>query len=307
MLIKFATPVILAIAFVLLPEKIWNRILEGVLFFLVYFKNMVVSLFLRLGFGNAKALTLELCKLEGTLSKGHIGSECKLSEYKFYTGLVLQMIEYGRRWGISVRKVLRGIREGLTKDYRFERKLFSELRGGIVQFIVVSAVNWIFALMVMELVNIPIGFSVASIMIFLQVSGIFLFVLIYIIRKKKSFSIYEKYLSTLIVMRALVEVGLGIDKTLQQTSVDEILGSSDLAFETVRHRLEHAIDSWKRRGTNVKTELDDLIAESWFLMEQRFESFLKSLNVLKFLILAVFYMGSYFVYLFHLTSLFLVE
>lgn len=247
-----------------------------------------------------RAIIEGIADMETYLSRGLVRSATELPRYKFYTGLIHLILSYGRNYGASILGIVRKIRQGIIMDYQFERKLQSEFFGGLVQFVLIGFMTWIFIFISDSIICAETLFSVRFLVGGLQIFGVVLYFFIYFGWRKKNFLIYSKYFSGLYVLDSLSEVGVSLQLMLEQSGVEKLFEINKRKFCYVDNRLENAIEASRKQGMPIKKELDDIINEVWFLQEQQFGKFVKQMAGLKFVILALFFLSAYFVYLFSL-------
>lgn len=226
-----------------------------------------------------------------------------LPQYKFYTKLVEAVLEYGRNFGAPIAPLLLDLRRGVIKDRQFEGRLAGELRGTLAQFVLVTAITWMFIILCQHMAQVHASVSAKGGVAALQLSGGIVYGLSYYSLRKKLFLHYPRYLSTLMTLQALSQVGVPLGMVLKRARPGELSSAPPL---TILHgRLEALIVDWQNLGIPVKERLNELLDEVWFSLEQRFETFLKAAALLKFACLALFFLSSYLLYLYFLFSFFL--
>ncbi|OFZ49513.1 MAG: hypothetical protein A2381_19240 [Bdellovibrionales bacterium RIFOXYB1_FULL_37_110] len=256
---------------------------------------------------SGELLLFKVTMLASELNVGKVGSPIELHSYKFYTGLLEELLTYKRQFGISLSKILIPIRGGIKKDFQFEKKIQNELVGGIFQFLFVSIITWLFSFMVYKMVQLDSSWLTKMIILVLQILGTTFYVIIYRMQKIRQFKIFETYFQVLFFLMSLIDVGLSSSKVLHQSGFSRIDELKDPHFLIVNKKLKGLVEVYKNNGHQIKSDLEGLIEEIYFLQEERFEQFLKFLGILKFVILCLFFLSAYFIYLFTLFSLFLME
>lgn len=257
--------------------------------------------------GRGRALT--------SLLSAHIlysGNEsCKLTknfpEYKIYTQLVEDIIRYSNTYGASRKKVLESIRDGVVKDIRFELKLGEEKKGAIAQFIIIIIVIWFFIYFIeytVQKYSNPLVYCSIALLHFL---GIYIFAFSVKKQRLKSFKKFTNFFYTLYSLRSLSEAGLSWQESLGLARYNEITISNDKELNHIKVNLVDMVDSWRQTGRPIKAELDELVKEVWFVYDEKINKFLKKTVALKFIILTIFFLFSYFIYLFSFFRFFLIE
>ena len=72
-------------------------------------------------------------------------------------------------------------------------------------------------------------------------------------------------------------------------------------------RIMNLVNRWKANGISPKTEVAEIIQELWHIKEVNFERFLKHLDILKFIVLAFFFLPAYFFYLYSIFQFFMEQ
>ncbi len=295
------------VVLVLVPERIWEYLYDYTKQKFAYLLKYGSQLKQLSNVYSGELLLFKLTMLSSDLNVGKVGSSIELHSYKFYTNLLEELLTYKRQFGISLSKILIPIRNGIKKDFQFEKKIQNELLGGIVQFLFVSMITWLFSFMVYKMVNLGSSFTTKMIILVLQIIGLTLYCVIYRIQKNKQFRIFEIYFKVLFSLLSLMDVGLPSSKVLNNSNFHLIDEFQDKHFFIVNKKLKGLVDVYKNNGHQIKGDLEGLLEEIYFLQDERFEQFLKFLTLLKFSILSLFFLSAYFIYLFTLFSLFLME
>jgi hypothetical protein len=134
-------------------------------------------------------------------------------------------------------------------------------------------------------------------MVILQILGFIAFYFATSFMKKNKFIAFSSAFEELYLFRALVEVRLPIKVILSESKI--LSGSlvSSKVFNILSRRLTYSVERWKSSGVSPREESDELINEVWYLQEEQFLDFIKKLEVLKFVIMALLFLPAYFIYL----------
>lgn len=288
-----------------LPEKLWDKIY-------CYLKvtfSIVKKIFYKLTGGElvAQQIINQLSNFENELQFSDKRGGKEIPQYKFYTLLIEKILLYNRKYGAPMRKIIVDIRGGLIRDDQFERKLRKEFCGGIGQFLFISIITWFFVFMSQLITEVSITFDVFVIIGLMQITGIGLFYFFYSKWKKYTFLNFADYFYSLYAMRSLSEIGLSVRQVLHESIIAGLISKEVKIFKNINLRLKRAVDSWQKRGSPVQQELKEITDELWFIQDENFRSFIKKVGILKFFILATFFLSSYFVYLSYLFHFFLIE
>jgi len=292
----------LAISFILsfLPERFWTFLSDR---FEYWWHKILGHVSLKNGQGLLKLLTQIEMEL---LTKGSLG-RYELLQYKFYTSLTERVLDYARRFGSPLRTTILELREALLKDLQFENKIRKEFWGGLAQFILIALVTWVFVGLSVGLLELHLAFSTVALMIFLQCGGILSYFFLFYFLRQKNFRYFDQIYSAFYGLLILAEAGLSVRLSLQESGIVETLAIKDKRFFFLFSRGRDLLERWQSKGIPLKGELKELLAQSKALEEAAFESFLKTLSVGKFIILCLGFLSAYFVYLFSLFHVFLIE
>lgn len=292
MLLSFLLP--------LLPEKGWQKLSDR-------FEMWRLKVFGQISLKDGQRLLKGLTHIEmELLTKGSLG-RYELPQYKFYTALSGKILDFARRFGSPLRTTILELREALAKDLNFESKIRKELWGGLAQFIMVGSVTWFFVGLSVSLLELHLAFGTLILMIFLQGLGVLAYFLLFYYCRRRNFRYFPQIFSSFYGLLILAEAGLSVRLSLQESGIVEILGFKDKRFIFLFSRGRDLLERWQNKGVPLKTELKELIQQVRNLEEEAFEGFLKALGIGKFLILCLGFLSAYFVYLFSLFHVFLIE
>lgn len=291
----------------LLPERIWEKLCNYTQRFIEKLLELKMQNPLQKEQKNGEALLSFLPSLEAKLAMGLKTTNESIPRYKFYTSLLFDLIGFHQKRGISLKAILPELRLNLTKDLQFESKLQSNTIGGNLQFLVITITTWGFIFFSSTMAELPLRFSNLMVIFIIQILGIFIFNLTL---KKLKFTTFHKFsqsIERLYLFVSLVEVGIPVSQTLLESRVLEGDLVTNKLFSPCASRLNTLVNRWKENGISPKTEAGEIIRELWHLKEVNFERFLKHLDVLKFIILAFFFLPAYFFYLYSIFQFFMEQ
>ncbi|MBL6991900.1 MAG: hypothetical protein ISR65_19110 [Bacteriovoracaceae bacterium] len=286
-------------------DRFYSKIYHKLVLILVPINHWFVSWTKALPQNRAEHLISWLLEFEGSIFLDQLGRQKQLPKYKFYTSLILSILHYTRRFGSPARSIFNELRYALIKDDQFEKKLGSELLGGVMQFFMTSLITWGFCLMASSLVLVSIDQRVYIVVFLLQLIGAATFILIYWWSKKKYFANFENYFHSLYILKALSQVGVSIQEAIKESKIVATSKIEFKAFNQIKLKTQKMIQQWQTRGISPNAGLEDILQQLWFIQEQRFIKFIKFFSFVKFLILATFFLGAYAVYLLSLFTFFM--
>lgn len=290
-----------------LPEKAWDYLLELGPFGKRFLKDISSKLPFISEMNRGQALLMAFSECEALISLGKKILPSFLPKYKFYTNLLELLFETQRRQGIGIKKFMPEIRGALIRDLQFEKKVLDELLGGFLQFLVIAATTWGFVFLSSSLVEIPLSKSIILFMIVLQLSGVAVFFQLVSRVKNKIFTRFSKAIEELYLFSTLLEVGLPINEILSRSGILQGNLANFKIFENLSERMKKLIARLKETGLSPRDEAQEIIFEIWHLQEENFQKFTKMVQVLKFSVLAFFFLPAYFLYLYSIFKFFMEQ
>ena len=218
-------------------------------------------------------------------------------EYKFYTELYLELIRFNRTYGAPLKEPLRALQEHLSRDIQFERRVGGIRRESLAQFVLMSAIIWFFTVVAGGTFELPRNVGVDALMALLQGVGWFCFYFFDGVLKKIHLRWFGQVARPLYSFDSLLKTGLSCGEMIRISGVGEALDVFEKIFSQHHLRLEGILSKWRERGVPLSSEWKLFLQEIWALAGDKCETYAKCLQVVKFLVLVLFFLSSYFVYL----------
>lgn len=289
----------------LLPDRIWEKAWKFIECFIHCLKKMdEKNPFLKEQRSGQKLLSF-LPDLEAKLAMGLKTTIQSIPQYKFYTTLLFDLLEVHQKRGISLKYILPELRLNLIKDLQFESKLKSNLIGGNLQFFVITLTTWGFIFFSSSMADLPLIFSDLMIILIVQILGILVFNLALKKFKIHVFNKFSEAIERLYLFVSLVEIGMPVTQTLNESRVLEGGLMKHKLFSQCASRFVTLVNRWKENGISPKIESQEIIKELWSLKENSFEQFNKGVDGLKFCVMAFFFLPAYFFYLYSIFEYFM--
>lgn len=245
--------------------------------------------------------------LEQSVKYGKFDLRIELPKYKFFTDLILELLQLHKKLGINLSLYLPKIRLELQRDHRFEKKLHELMLNCIWQFLIIISVTWGFiSFSSMMIAVFPSGKVISSIL-FLQMLGAIVFFYMKVFLYKKTFAELEQIIEKFYKFLSLVDVGIPISKILEYSQINALGKVKQKDLRSYAQRVHSLLTYWQQNGHSPKNEMTEILEDVWALKESLFEAFLKKLEVLKFIVLALFYLPAYFLYLFSIFQFFMEQ
>jgi len=227
-------------------------------------------------------------------------------QYKFYTKLVLDMLHMAQEFGGPAEEGFHYLRKGLYREKKFDDTLRVKKVQSLTQFFFTSMASWGFVSISYFYLGIDWHSDTLILMAFSQGLGVFLFIGIHQYWRRRYFFRTENSISVLVRASLLSKVPIPLGVFLKKSGISDYIYNPG-SVQEIAIPLKEALHRFKNLGQGIENTLEDLLNESWFSHEQRQKSWLGKLEILKFLILSIFFLGSYFMAIFELFRLFLVE
>ncbi len=246
-------------------------------------------------------------QLEAKIAQGQKTMTVAVPKFKFYTTLLIDLIEAHRKVGVSLKLILPELRENLIKELQFEKRLLGLVVGGNLQFLIVVITTWGFIALSSQLAEIPLRLNNLITIAIVQLLAFLVFNLSFLKMRARGLERYSQGLEQLYFFNGMVEVGLPVNQVLGESGVLDGALSKHKTFSHCFLRLYNLVNRWKENGLSPKFETQEIIREIWHLKEIGYQRFLKHLELLKFIILAFFFLPAYFFYLYSIFQFFMEQ
>ena len=235
-------------------------------------------------------------------------NEKNLPEYKNYEDLLLIILKTHKKFGLSLKRLLSPLRENLNTDIRWELKIFSEFRSGLIQFFLISGITWSFAGFTTRVLNTEMNTKLIILVGSIQLAGAYLFGFFIKFFERKIFSellcINQKTLRFEVLLNSHLSSQEIIDKSGVGCFIEQSL---IIDKNSINGLLTRALKKWKNFGDDISSELIEIREELIFKFNQNYDHFLMTVKTIKFLILILFYLAPYFLLIAGLIKSFLIE
>lgn len=215
--------------------------------------------------------------------------------YKFYGSFLSEMQKLIRLYGGSPKTVIESLKKPLLQDIRFETKLAQIRLGGIVQFISMILMTWVFIIVSRLILNRTFELRSLTVIATLQIIGLISFSVIEGWKRRQIFNGYDLVYEVMVTLIALLPIGISLKEKKEKSGVDRFLAQKGLPIELerVRRNLQKAILQWKDFGKPIEVTLNELLDDIRFAQEMAQAKLLKQMDAFKFLIAAVFFLPAY--------------
>nr|BDT27896.1 hypothetical protein BHI3_13620 [Bacteriovorax sp. HI3] len=248
-----------------------------------------------------------LPELEAKMGMGMKTAEMEIPHYKFYTSLLHELLEVHRKLGVNLKSILPELRNNVIKDLQFEKKVKGLILGGNLQFAAITMTTWGFIWLSSSLADLPLHPGDLFFIFCLQALAILVFN--FAVKKAQAlmFNKFSRVMEGLYLFISMAEVGLSAGRVLADSKVldGDLMRYREFSF--CAERVKEHVQRWRENGVSPRPGVTEVVREVWHLQELCFEKFLKVADLIKFSVLAVFFLPAYFFYLYSIFQYFVLQ
>ena len=290
----------------LIPSCVWERV--------YCFQKRLLDIWVTLKHRRFKRQVFRGRELQAVLSGiicevsvGRRSVSIPIPQYKFYGSTISTLLQLNRRYGIPLREPLGELQKMLSIDLKFEKKISAIYSSAFTHLFVISAIVWAFSIVTHKVTELERYLSIDFTIFLIQLSGGLSFWIISNRIKVAMLGWLSNTLGPMTAFHSLLSVGLSCAEVSRFSSIDSAATVLESRFADEHGRMAHLLCEWRERGTSIGGEWKALIDDIWSLGEESLSKYTAGLEMIKFVVLAVFFLGSYFVYIGHLFDRFLIE
>lgn len=229
----------------------------------------------------------------------------QIPDYKFFSGLINLLLEMSRRFGGQYKDALMSVRESLSADIQFEKKLKEFIWGSYFQKGSIFVLSWAFILIATSMTSIKLGLNVYVGIFCWQCFGLLLFPVICQRLKSYYFDGIGKLWLSLYVLKSLSSAGLSRSEIFKLARINELNQVKHPNLESLVLKLQDTCEISLKQGGSYLKEVEELSQECKFLEKWHLELFEKRLSAFKLGILGGFFLPSYLGFVYFLLRSFL--
>ncbi|MBF0359989.1 MAG: hypothetical protein HQK49_03220 [Oligoflexia bacterium] len=221
-----------------------------------------------------------------------------IPEYKFYTVIILNLLEWNQQYGLDPKYTLKTIKRGLIREGEIDRKVVKEIKAAIAHFLVITLITWGMIICSQNIIagmnagmNSGIKWHMYILLLALHGGGLIIFISLFLKLKELKLKPYQAYFELLYKNLACADSKLTFSSTNYSYP-------SMVALQHIDERLKMLMQYQQEVGVSIVDDLRELIDELWFVYHDALESLARVLTIIKFSIIIVFYLLPYFIYLF---------
>jgi hypothetical protein len=199
------------------------------------------------------------------------GENIKLTEYKFFTSLVEELLKFYRNFGVSIFDDLSNVRLALQKDWVQSHKVQTLIKGALLEILIIVLMSWGIIFFAIYYTGLVIKNTDLFIVGALQIGGLIL--LISLIEKsyKKIFSSFYPYLKSVYSLQVFIKSRTPVNEIGVRVGINSLPHDKDLLH--IKERVELCLKNLSEYGKIDITLLNDLIGQVWTSFEMKTQKF----------------------------------
>ncbi len=226
--------------------------------------------------------------------KNELARFIKAPTYKYFNEIIMQYLKMSKELGNYNREGLKDLRSEFQKDLRFEKIKTDDFQTGLFQVGLVYFLTWIFIFFGNHYLNYKVNDFLFVFIILWQVAGFFLYTVIFNIKFKKSFTQIEDVFGILYGLKTLLKSDLSCNEIFKRSNLIMLTKITNKKIAKEIEDLLNLCQKYKTQGINISEELDLIISEVWYKIEEEQKFFIKLMAPLRLFIILIFGLIPYF-------------
>jgi len=231
-------------------------------------------------------------------SKSFNGEQIRLINYKFYSQLIEQILNFSRKYGGQYQEGFLFLREGLRLDQQFEKKMKEIKLSSYFQILLIFTITWSFVLTVSYSANLRLSWNNYLGILCWQSLGLVQFPFWIKFLRKRYFHDIGLFWKILYSLRSLSNVPLARSEIFRLSELFRIEEIKQNSLIHLVQKLKRICEDTLKKGHPYDQEVKGIMEELRFIEKWHCELFEKKMGALKLLILSVFFLPSYLVFIF---------
>jgi hypothetical protein len=220
------------------------------------------------------------------------GSENALPQYSFYTELVEELLRLKKSYGIAIGDQLRDLRLQILKNINFDKRISQLINGGIIQMIIISLFIQSFKLISEYWLGFTIDSTLSLIILLLQISAPIIFGLLGLYSYTLGFSKLFELIGAAQKLALSSRSSIPISRVIRELELVHMKLPQGLRI--YKNQLEEIIQLKLQKGVNPYQDLKAMLQDLWMEYDLQIEQFQKKLAAVRFMIMTLIYLPSYF-------------
>ncbi|MEX0798247.1 MAG: hypothetical protein WD025_02315 [Bacteriovoracaceae bacterium] len=224
------------------------------------------------------------------------GKKLELTEYKFFTEILDELLIFYRKGGANILEHIKEIRKNLILDLKQEKKLAAFARASRVEMALISGLSLCFALFANLFAQVSIEASALTLVFAWQLLGVCVFVLFQKHGRSRMFKPFFAYLKRASLLDVLIKTNQPVNLIAKKMNLATL--PPDPVMFHLKERIEVILSQIQSAGVYDEEQSRELGQECWFCYEQKLELYQQTMKRLKLLVISLFFLGGY-LYLFY--------
>lgn len=216
----------------------------------------------------------------------------ELVSFKFYTSLVMLLIKYSREFGSPLTGAIKELMRAIRSEEKALIVVWQSFWGGVWQFVTVSAITWGFMFALKEIIQHDVSAVTYLKVGLLQILGVILYVMSFVFSYLRVMRGFDKMFNALYSIRSLLKAGLPLSMVLKKSDLHSTPQHGHFSY--IKQRLNYMTSQSLYQGGEVLEQLSEVIDDLWGIQEDYYKRFTKLLVFIKFSLLMIFFVPSYF-------------
>ncbi|EQC46598.1 hypothetical protein [Bacteriovorax sp. Seq25_V] len=222
----------------------------------------------------------------------------KCAEYKFYNGVILQVIESSKTMGTPLIPIVNKLKKALLNDIKIEKEIRKLKSGAILSFIFSMVITWLFIFYCVEMLNLKTDMTTIVLLFIWQIFGLVTFGGAYKILLRKTLSCYESFFSKIYLFDLSHMAGLSVSELIKKVNFQSLNIQKGHKLSVYLERLSLLIDSKQRLGIKIGDDIELLVDELWGSYQHECEALKTKVTIMKFIWLCIFFLSTYLISLY---------
>jgi len=222
-------------------------------------------------------------------------------DYKNYIELIKMNLLAAKVYGFNYKDSLGLIRSKFLEDIESSKRIKNITFSSLAQFLLITLLTWSFLLIAGEVLSLKIGVGTVKVVIALQVLGVIIFLSSVYVLALLKISLLEEIEIGSNHLRISLDVGKPVSLSIEKSKLLRIIDQSEKKM-VVLTRLKFIIQNLVRNGEYSSQELDDIIIDLKKIKKEYLLSYAKMVELIRLIILMLFFLPGYFIAIYSISS-----
>ncbi len=223
------------------------------------------------------------------------------THYRFFTSLFWLLVEQKEKYGCHILDALRLLKQGVRLDFKYMKKINTLIVGAILEMVLIAFILLIFFYYFSSQFTAwgSVRTIWGSMPIWWLIGGCG-FILLLWWGYRFFISDFYYLFKVLFALRIYMEIGTELSSLFALHELQFVLNPHRRSFATIPLYIRDILTQIRVRGEIDREQFNLVIVESWDIYQEAIIRYQQIIQLGKFLILAIFFLGSY---LYHLLTI----